>query len=168
MRVVLQFILLFTVAAAVSGCASPSPATPREKRLSLPESWVYVSQDSGYVRALPPGLQESLVLLRERLVDEQQSRYFTFFGHYTPETQDRVRALNEACNEAYMVSDHVLARDLTRELLTISQTSPEVWWQREATRNVERREFHDDWERFWLLNNPSRLSPYPIVKTGDL
>ena len=30
-------------------------------------------------------------------------------------------------------------------------------------RNINHRSFLDDWRRVWLIDNPVRLSPYPIV-----
>ncbi len=154
--------------ALLAGCNSPERVTDStiRKRANLPESWVYLSGGSGKVSALPPGLQRQLKDLRADLVTEQQGRYFAFYGHYTPETQGRIDAMNRACNEAYLVSDRAIASNLTPEMGSVSQTGADLWWDDQEIYNIQSRELQDDWRAFWLMDSPSILSRHPIVDTA--
>lgn len=168
----IQAWIVLTAAAAMMlasiGCHAPVRTTDTiaAKRASLPESWVYVSDRSSKISALPKGLQNHLADLRADLVREQQGQYFAFYGKYTPETQARIDAMNHACTEAYFVSDTVIATDLTPELKSVSETEADLWWSDQVIYDIQAREFQDDWRSFWLLDSPSTLSRYPIVDTS--
>jgi hypothetical protein len=133
----------------------------------MPESWVYESDRSGKVNALPKGLRDRLQSLRDDMIKEQGSQYFAFWGHYTPELQARIEAMNQACNEAYLVSDRVIASNLTPGLQSVTETEADLWWDNQIIYDVQAREFVDDWRSFWLLDSPSILNRLPIVDTAS-
>ncbi len=112
------------VISTLGGCNGPNRSADliARKQASLPKTWVHESTSSSRVKALPMGLQTRLKDLRGALVTEQQSRYFAFYGDYTPETKARVNAMNQACSEAYMVSDRVIAADLSPAMRSLSET----------------------------------------------
>ena len=164
-RGMLSMLCLAVCLTSVVGCKTTdrTDETIAMKRAHLPDSWVYLSPSSSKVRALPSGLRTRLSVLRDDLVREQQSQYFSYYGTYPPETLSRIENMNRACNEAYMVSDHIIASDLTPELRTISETDPDLWWNDQVIYDVQSRELMDDWQSFWLMKSPSTLSPYPIM-----
>ncbi len=62
-----------------------------------------------------------------------------------------------------MVSNHMIAKDLTPELRSVGETDPDLWWNDQVIYDLQSRELMDDWQSFWLMNKPSHLSPYPIM-----
>lgn len=150
------------------GCHTPTrvDGSTEAKRISMPKSWAYESSHSGKVSALPNGLQNRLKLLKKDMVKEQETQYFSFYGHYTPEMQSRIAAMNAACTEAYMVSDRVIAGNLTPELQSVTQSEIDLWWDDRVNFNVQHRELVDDWRAIWMTDSPSTLSRYPIVDTA--
>ena len=152
-------------ALAVSGCNGPTrPADlVARKQASLPKTWVHVSSSSGHVKALPMGLQQRLKDLRTDLVKAQGSRYFAFYGDYPPETKARIDAMNRACTEAYMVSDKVIASDLSPAMRSLSETEADIWWNDQVVYDTQWREFQDDWRVLWLMDSPSILNRQPII-----
>ena len=164
-RGVLSMLCLAACLTSVVGCKTTD--RPNEtiamKRANLPDSWVYLPASSSKVNALPSGLRSRLDVLRDDLITEQQSQYFSYYGTYPPETLSRIENMNRACNEAYMVSNHMIASDLTPELRTVGETDPDLWWNDQVIFDLQSREMMDDWQSFWLLTKPSHLSPYPIM-----
>lgn len=150
------------------GCHGPNrvDGSTAAKRVSMPESWAHESSRSGKVKALPNGLQTRLGLLKEDMVKEHGTQYFSFYGHYTPEMQSRIEAMNAACTEAYLVSDRVIAGNLTPELQSVTQSEIDMWWDDRVNFNVQNRELVDDWRAIWMTDSPSTLSRYPIVDTA--
>lgn len=55
---------------------------------------------------------------------------------------------------------------LTPELQGITQRSIDVRYAGEMANNVNSREFSDDAGRVFYTDNPTRLSPYPIMFTS--
>jgi hypothetical protein len=162
-------VLAAAVVWGLAGCHSPTrvedPLTL--KRGSMPESWVYESTRSGKVSALPRPLRNRLKSLREDMVVEQGSRYFSFYGHYTPAMQSRIDAMNAACTEAYLVSDVVIASNLTPAMQSVAQTKADLWWDDQQIYDLQGREFVDDWRSLWLMDSPSILNRMPIVDTSN-
>ncbi len=61
------------------------------------------------------------------------------------------------------VSDQALASNLTPELSTVGSTPSDVYWNDHIIYDLQGRELGDDWQSFWLMKSPSKLSPYPIM-----
>ncbi len=162
MRCTLALIGLLLMLGACNSHRRPADLAT-QKRANLPESWSHLSGSSGRVRALPSGLRDQLESLRSDLVREQQSQYFAYYGRYTPETQARIDAMNRACNEAYMVSDRVIASDLSPSMRSLSETEADIWWNDQVVYDTQWREFQDDWRVFWMMDSPSILNRQPIV-----
>lgn len=74
--------------------------------------------------------------------------------------------MNAACTEAYLVSDRVIAGNLTPELQSVTQSEIDLWWDDRVNFNVQHRELVDDWRAIWMTDSPSTLSRYPIVDTA--
>ena len=64
--------------------------------------------------------------------------------------------------ETYDVSWNAIKRDLTPELLTMTQRPVDGEVVIARTFNLEFRQFWEDWGRALLLDRPPRLSPRPI------
>jgi hypothetical protein len=161
----IPILLAATAIMVAGGCNGPTRSADliARKQASLPSSWVHVATSSGHVRALPEGLQTRLKDLRADLVQEQESRYFAFYGEYTPETQARIDAMNRACTEAYMVSDRVIAGDLSPAMRSLTETEADIWWNDQIVYDTQWREFQDDWRVLWLTDSPSILNRQPII-----
>ncbi len=56
--------------------------------------------------------------------------------------------------------------DLTPELAGISETHMDQQRDLAVVRNVDWRAFSDDWGRVFLTDQPTQLTPYPVVNTG--
>jgi hypothetical protein len=59
-----------------------------------------------------------------------------------------------------------IGKNLTPELAGTSLTVNEAYMNSTVVGDVNLRQLQDDWARLWLMNEPSSLSPYPIVNTG--
>ena len=79
----------------------------------------------------------------------------------------RIESMNRACNEAYLVSDRVIASNLTPALQSVTETEADLWWDNQVIYDIQAREFVDDWRSFWLLDSPSILNRLPIVDTAS-
>lgn len=66
-------------------------------------------------------------------------------------------------------SDDVTARairlNMTPELVGLATSQDDNTNNDFIVRNLNARMVVDDWNRFWLIDKPSSLSPYPIVPT---
>jgi hypothetical protein len=81
--------------------------------------------------------------------------------------QSRIDAMNAACTEAYLVSDVVIASNLTPAMQGVAQTKADLWWDDQQIYDIQGREFVDDWRSIWLMDSPSILNRMPIVDTGN-
>jgi hypothetical protein len=164
----IALMLIGAFAWPLAGCHSPTRVADSVamKRHSMPDSWVYESSRSGKVKALPRALRNRLETLRADMVVEQGTRYFSFYGHYTPEMQSRIDTMNAACTESYLVSDRAIASNLTPELQSMTQSEMDLWWSDRISFDIQRREFVDDWRSLWMIDSPSILNRLPIVDTA--
>lgn len=53
---------------------------------------------------------------------------------------------------------------LTPELMTLSERPVDVGNTAKITFNENWRMYHSDWQRFWLLDRPSRLTPESVPR----
>lgn len=56
--------------------------------------------------------------------------------------------------------------NLTPEMAGISETKLDQERDLAVVTDTNWRAFSDDWGRAWLLDQPTALSPYPLVNTG--
>ncbi len=77
-----------------------------------------------------------------------------------------VFALTGCKADPYATDYNSIKSNLTPELTGLSerQVDREINWAQNA--NQDLRAATDDWGRLWLTDQPSRLSPYPIMSTS--
>ncbi len=71
-------------------------------------------------------------------------------------------ALTIGCNERTQNGNIMTA--LTPNMETLTQTYPEHYAEVEVTTNADDRMFQGDCERFWMVDEPSSLTPVPVVR----
>ena len=70
--------------------------------------------------------------------------------------------LTNGCNERTQNGNILHA--LTPNMETLTETYPEHSADIEVNSNTNDRLFQSDSERFWMVDEPSSLSPYPVVR----
>jgi hypothetical protein len=70
--------------------------------------------------------------------------------------------ISNGCNERTKNGDILHA--LTPNMETLSETYPEHTADIEVTANTNDRLFQSDSARFWMVDEPSSLSPAPVVR----
>lgn len=151
------------------GCQTPNQpnATPLAKvQEDLPPDWITLKDSDSRMAYLDPTTRAALLALRKDLQSEEKSAGYEKTGGYTTLTYARMRQMNEACNKSYCANAVVIGRDLSPELAGEALSVNEAYMNSAVVGDVDLREMQDDWARFWLMNKPSSLSPYPIVNTG--
>ncbi len=147
------------------GCSTAQPTKLAGSR-DLPANWLKLSDGDWRVRALPEPTREYLVRVKENMAEERQSSYYRFYGRYSDGLVKAMADANEAATNAFLASPKIINANLTPELYGTSESYNDVDWHFAANANQDWRELKDDWGRFWLTDQPSRLSPYPIQPTG--
>jgi hypothetical protein len=150
---------------AVTGCALPKQPTAPAATRYLPSDWMAISTTDWRFEALPPASREAVLATREAMRVERAGGYYRFYRRYTDALAGRIAATNQAADEAFLVSPRIVNGSLTPELHGTALTADEVRLNRAMNTNQDGRGLHDDWERFWLLDRPTKLSPYPIMST---
>lgn len=69
-------------------------------------------------------------------------------------------------NRKYKTDLDSLSADLSPELVDTQATHVEARMDRVVNRDQDIRSGVSDWERFWLTDKPSALSPFPIMQTA--
>lgn len=57
-----------------------------------------------------------------------------------------------------------LRSDLTPELAAMAERDVDIKNQEALTLDENGRMLREDWQRFWLMERPSHLSPYPVAR----
>lgn len=57
-----------------------------------------------------------------------------------------------------------LRSNLTPELDAMAERKVDIQNQEALTLDENGRMLREDWQRFWLMERPSRLSPYPVAR----
>jgi hypothetical protein len=70
------------------------------------------------------------------------------------------------CGPKDPVAWHNLKNNLTPELAGVSESKLDQERDLAVVNNLSWRAFSDDWGRFWLLDQPTQLTPYPVINTG--
>ena len=73
------------------------------------------------------------------------------------------REMNTLCNNEMLTSPEILAKSMSPEMYSTLNTNPELYLRNNANEQQNLRGVVDDWNRWWLIDEPIQLSPYPIV-----
>lgn len=164
------FIQLLAIPALlVVGCQTPNQpnSTPLAKvQADLPKDWIDLKPDDWRMAYLDSATRVSLLALRKDLTAERATPAYEKAGGYSELTYAKIRDMNEECNKSYCANAVVIGRDLSPELAGTALSVNEAYMNSDVVGDVDLRQMQDDWARFWLMNKPSSLSPYPIVNTG--
>ncbi len=132
----------------------------------MPENWLYTDSSDWQVRKLPEYNRLQLQNLKNKLAKERQGQYFNFFGIYKPEVLAEIDYTTSELDGAYLnlqYSSKTILSSLTPSMQGLSQTDPELEAGEAVGKNSNHRMFHDDMQRMFLLDQPSILSPMPVV-----
>lgn len=148
------------------GCPSPQQSTSypldSDKKL-LPADWLALSSDDSHLKYLNSATVDLLFNLKNRIA---QSRA-TPEGQKPPMSEALIaqqsREMNELCNNEMLTSNEILAKSLSPEMYNTLSTNPELYLRNNANEQQNMRGVVDDWNRWWLIDEPSPLSPYPII-----
>ena len=148
------------------GCPSPQQSTSypldADKKL-LPANWLALSEPDTHLRYLSPTTVELLFSLKNRIA---QSRA-TPEGIKPPMSEELIaqqsREMNTLCNNEMLTSPEILAKSMSPEMYSTLNTNPELYLRNNANQQQNLRGVVDDWNRWWLIDEPIPLSPYPIV-----
>jgi len=58
------------------------------------------------------------------------------------------------------------SQSLSPKMSGLAQTKSEARTNKRVAINQNLRMVSDDWRRMWLTDNPSRLSPFPVMDTS--
>jgi hypothetical protein len=133
-----------------------------DKKL-LPANWLALSEPDTHLRYLSPTTVELLFSLKNRIA---QSRA-TPEGIKPPMSEELIaqqsREMNTLCNNEMLTSPEILAKSMSPEMYSTLNTNPELYLRNNANQQQNLRGVVDDWNRWWLIDEPIQLSPYPIV-----
>jgi hypothetical protein len=155
--------------AFTAGCQTPNQpnAVPLAKvQDRLPADWISLNDTDGRMAYLDPATRQSLLELRKKMAAERDAPTFGLHGGYSNAMYAQMKAMNEACNKSYCANAVVIGQNLTPELAGQALSVNEAYMNSTVVGDVDLRQAQDDWARFWLMNKPSSLSPYPVVNTG--
>ncbi len=148
------------------GCPSPQQSTSypldADKKL-LPADWLALSPGDSHLKYLNSITVELLFNLKNEIA---QSRA-TPAGGKPALTEsliaERSREMNTLCNNEMLTSPEILAKSMSPEMYSTLNTNPELYLRNNANEQQNLRGVVDDWNRWWLIDEPIQLSPYPIV-----
>jgi hypothetical protein len=148
------------------GCPSPQQSTSypldADKKL-LPADWLALSPGDSHLKYLNSITVELLFDLKNEIA---QSRA-TPEGGKPPMTEalitERSREMNELCNNEMLTSTDILVKSMSPEMYSTVKSNPELYLLNNANQQQNLRGVVDDWNRWWFIDEPSPLSPYPIV-----
>ncbi len=148
------------------GCPSPQQSTSypldSDKKL-LPADWLALSPGDSHLKYLNSITVELLFDLKNEIA---QSRA-TPEGGKPPMTEalitERSREMNELCNNEMLTSTDILVKSMSPEMYSTVKSNPELYLLNNANQQQNLRGVVDDWNRWWFIDEPSPLSPYPIV-----
>ncbi|MSR45295.1 MAG: hypothetical protein EXS15_08095 [Phycisphaerales bacterium] len=164
-----KFLPLIASMCFVAACQTPNQPNSvplKQVQAQLPTDWIDVPASDYRLAFLDSATRRSLVDFRGALATERASDSYRFNGGYSDATWTKWRALNDSCDKSYCANAMTIAKNLTPELAGTSLSVNEAYMNSAVVGDVDLRQVQDDWARFWLMNKPSMLSPYPIVNTG--
>ncbi len=159
----LLILAIFSVALLLTGCQKPSRLG---NSIYLPDNWLTVKTTAWQFRELPKQNRTELLDLRSKLIKEQNGRYYSFYGHYPPETSSEIDATTSRLNQAFsdlQYSSTAIFASLTPNLKGLSSTYSQQEAGIAVTNNANLRMLDDDAGRLFLLDKPSLMSPLPTI-----
>ncbi len=142
----------------------PNPVPLEKVTRELPPDWTTLPPSDWRMAYLDKPTRDSLFEFKKEL--SNQAANSDGSHAYSDATYEKLKELNDACNKSYCANAVVIGRDQTPELAGTSLSVNEAYMNSTTVGDVDLRQVQDDWARFWLMNKPSSLSPYPIVNTG--
>ena len=159
----LLILALFSGALVLTGCHKPSRLG---NSIYLPDNWLTVKTTAWQFRELPEQNRNELLDLKSKLIEEKNGRYYSFYGHYTPETTSEIDSTTARLNQAFsdlQYSSTAIFASLSPNLKGLSNTYSEQEAGIAVTNNANMRMIDDDAGRLFLLDKPSLLSPLPTI-----
>jgi hypothetical protein len=158
--------LLFVLVAslALAACAGPQPSKLIGAN-ELPADWLMLPPGDWRVKTLDAPTQQLLSTTKKLMAAERNTSAYRFYNKYSASTIAAMESANRAADQSYLAASKTLQRNLTPELYSTATTKDEANWDWYQVTNQNLRMVGDDWARFWLVDRPSYLSPYPIVNT---
>ena len=148
------------------GCPSPQQSSTypldADKKL-LPADWLALSPDDSHLKYLNASTVELLFSLKNRIAQSRATPEGTKPPMSEALIAQQSREMNELCNNEMLTSNEILAKSLSPEMYNTMSTNPELYLRNNANEQQNMRGVVDDWNRWWLIDEPSPLSPYPIV-----
>jgi hypothetical protein len=148
------------------GCPSPQQSAsypPADYKKMLPKDWLALSPGDGNLEYLSPTTVELLFDLKKEIAESRA----TPAGQRPPMSEaviaQRSREMNELCNNEFLTSSQILVKSMSPEMYSTTSTNPELYLKNNANEQQNLRGVVDDWNRFWFIDEPIPLSPYPIV-----
>ena len=167
MRFFLSQIMITACCFMMIGCPSPIRVThsPQMHEVSqLPPDWLEVSPLDEKMKYLEISTRQRLADLRVEVTLYKKTMAFHQTGIIPEYLLLKMRTLNEECNMEFINSPYILAKSLSPEMYSTTKTNSELYLQNNANEQTNLRGVVDDWNRMWFIDEPSPLSPYPIVK----
>lgn len=153
----------------LAACQTPNQVNSvplAQVQAQLPSDWIDVPPTDYRMAYLDSATRAGLVSFRKTLASERLTTAYVEKGVYSDASYNQWREINEECNKSYCASAVTIGKNLTPELAGTALSINEAYMNSVVTGDVNLRQVQDDWARFWLMNRPSMLSPYPIVNTG--
>ena len=166
MRVITISLKICLAALVLTGCNLPKQPSNLAGSRHLPVDWMAVSVNDWRFQALPEANQEQVLATRDAIKLERASAYFRFYRRYSDDLLKRIDDVQESASQAFLVSPAVVNAHLTPELFSTAHTYDEARYGFALETNENIRSLKEDWARIWLLDKPSRLSPYPITPSS--
>lgn len=171
--------LLALLSVVFTGCSS-SPdlgVAQAERRESaqrqLPADWMAVSKSDWRYKLLPTKTQAELEQVRVDFQTERQSAGYSFYGGYSEALVSRRLQTNRQADDAFINAyaaqfdyNEAVFRDLTPELMGMSERPSDVERNMAVVGNQNLRMMWGDLGRLWLFDEPSPLSPWTAISTG--
>ena len=148
------------------GCPSPQQSNSypldADKKL-LPANWLALSEPDTHLRYLSPTTVELLFSLKNRIAQSRATPEGTKPPMSEALIAQQSREMNTLCNNEMLTSPEILAKSMSPEMYSTLNTNPELYLRNNANEQQNLRGVVDDWNRWWLIDEPIQLSPYPIV-----
>jgi hypothetical protein len=133
----------------------------------LPKNWITAKTTSWQVIKLPDVYQQELSTMKIRLIKERKGQYYNLFGRFNPETEEYIKFTIAELDEAFFnlqYSAEAILADVTPEMKTLADSHSEFKAGIANVNNQNRRMIENDWRGVRLLDQPSSLSEYPVVR----
>jgi len=149
------------------GCPSPQQSSTypldADKKL-LPADWLALSPDDSHLKYLNASTVELLFSLKNRIAQSRATPEGTKPPMSEALIAQQSREMNELCNNEMLTSTEILVKSMSPEMYSTTKTNPELYLENNSNQQTNLRGVVDDWNRWWFIDEPSPLTPYPVVK----